>query len=299
MNFKLVAQVFLCLICAVPTLAQNKMLTVEDIFDATKRVNFNGTTPSIRWLKDGTHYLLTNEASRRDVPRLQKVDAATGEAVPFFDSAKMQAAFATLPGVSAQDARQLANRSNYNLNPAETAVLINWSNDLFYYELGSDRAIRLTSNPEEEVGEGFSPDGRMVSFVRGNNLYVEDLSMQRRERALTSDGSDKILNGRLDWVYQEELYGRGNFGADWWSPDSTTIAFIRFDENPVPEFTVVDHIPLYQKVEVTSYPKAGAPNPLVKLGVVNAIGGDIRWVDTFKYQPEDLLISRVAWTPDS
>jgi hypothetical protein len=83
MNFKLVAQVFLCLICAVPTLAQNKMLTVEDIFDATKRVNFNGTTPSIRWLKDGTHYLLTNEASRRDVPRLQKVDAATGEAVHF------------------------------------------------------------------------------------------------------------------------------------------------------------------------------------------------------------------------
>ena len=202
--------------------AQNKLLTIDDIFDPVKRVNFNGSTPTIRWLKDGNHYLLTNEAGKRDVPRLQKVNAATGEAVPFFDAAKMQAAFAALPGVSAQDARQLANRGNYNLNPAETAALINWSNDLFYYEFGSDRAIRLTSNPEEEVGEGFSPDGRMVSFVRENNLYVEDLSMQRRERALTRDGSAKILNGRLDWVYQEELYGRGNFGAYWWSPDSTT-----------------------------------------------------------------------------
>ena len=158
--------------------------------------------------------------------------------------------------------------------------------------------FRLTSNPEEEVGEEFSPDGRMVSFVRGNNLYVEDLGMQRRERALTSDGSEKILNGRLDWVYQEELYGRGNFGAYWWSPDSTSLAFLRFDENPVPEFTVVDHIPYYQNVEVTPYPKAGAPNPIVKLGVVNAAGGDIRWIDTFKYQPADLLIVRVAWTPD-
>lgn len=294
----LLATVFLAL--ATQSLrAQNKLLTIDDIFDPVKKVNFNGSTPTIRWLKDGTHYLLTNEASRRDVPRMQKVNAATGEAVPFFDAAKMQAAFAALPGVSAQDAKQLANRGNYNLNPAETAVLINWSNDLFYYELGSDRAIRLTSNPEEEVGEGFSPDGRMVSFVRENNLYVEDLSMQRRERALTRDGSAKILNGRLDWVYQEELYGRGNFGAYWWSPDSTSIAFLRFDESPVPEFTVVDHIPYHQKLEVTAYPKAGDPNPIVKLGVVNAAGGDIRWIDTFKYQPENFLISRVTWTPDS
>ncbi|HEY0765639.1 MAG TPA: S9 family peptidase [Pyrinomonadaceae bacterium] len=279
--------------------AQNKLLTIDDIFDPVKRVNFNGSTPSIRWLKDGNHYLLTNEASRGNVPRLQKVNAATGEATPFFDAAKMQAAFAALPGVSTPDARQLANRGNYNLNPAETAVLINWSNDLFYYEFGSDRAIRLTSNPEEEVGEAFSPDGKMVSFIRENNLYVEDLSMQRRERALTRDGSAKILNGRLDWVYQEELYGRGNFGAYWWSPDSTTIAYLRFDETPVPEFTVVDHIPYDQKLEVTAYPKAGDPNPLVKLGVVSAAGGDIRWVDTYKYQPADLLISRVTWTPDS
>ena len=129
--------------------AQNKLLTIDDIFDPGKRVNFNGSTPTVRWLKDGNHYLLTNEASRRDVPRLQKVNAATGEAVAFFDAAKMQAAFAALPGVSAQDARQLANRGNYNLNPSETAVLINWSNDLFYYEFVSDRAIRSTSNPEE------------------------------------------------------------------------------------------------------------------------------------------------------
>jgi dipeptidyl-peptidase-4 len=61
----------------------------------------------------------------------------------------------------------------------------------------------------------------------------------------------------------------------------------------------VDHIPLYQNVEVTPYPKAGAPNPIVKLGVVSAAGGEIRWVDTFKYQPEDFLISRVTWSPDS
>ncbi len=289
----------LVLLVVPSVLAQSKLLTIDDILDPENRVNFSGSTPTVRWMKDGKHYLVTNDASRRDVPRIQKVDAATGEAVPLFNAAKMQAAFAALPGVGAQDARQLANRSNYLMNSAENAVLINWANDLFYYEFASDRAVRLTSNPEEEVGESFSPDGRMVSFIRENNLYVEDLGMQRRERALTRDGSTKILNGRLDWVYQEELYGRGNFGAYWWSPDSTSIAYLRIDESPVPEFPVVDHIPLEQNLELTPYPKAGDPNPIVKLGVVSAAGGATRWMDTYKYQPADLLIVRVTWTPDS
>jgi hypothetical protein len=108
--------------CASAAQSQQKLLTVDEIFDPGKRVNFNGTTPNIRWLKDGNHYLLTNEASRRDVPRLQKVNAATGEAVPFFDAAKMQAAFAALPGISADSARQLANRGNYNLNPLPSGL---------------------------------------------------------------------------------------------------------------------------------------------------------------------------------
>ena len=283
---------------SLPAIAQQKLLTIDDIFDPAKKVNFNGTVPNIRWLQDGKHYLLANDPARTDLPRLQKVDALSGTATPFLDSAKMQAAFAALGGVTDQDAKQLANRGSYELNNDETAVLINWNNDLFYYELGSDKAVRVTNNPEEEVGETFSPDGRMLGFVRNNNIYVYDIAAQR-ERSLTTDGSPKILNGRLDWVYQEELYGRGNFEAYWWSPDSTKLAYLRLDENPVHEFTVVDHIPYQQGLEVTPYPEAGDPNPVVQLGVVNAAGGATRWVDTYKYQPSDFLIVRVSWTPDS
>jgi dipeptidyl-peptidase-4 len=291
-----VGLLFLALVAS--TRAQQKLLTVDDIFDPVKKVNFTPTIPNIRWLKDGRHYLLANEATRRDVPRLQRVDAVTGEAVPFLDSAKMQAALATLGGVTETDARQLANRNFYQLNNDETALLINWNNDLFYYELSSNKVLRVTNNPEEEVGETFSPNDRMLGFVRNNNLYVYDIASQR-ERRLTTDGGPKILNGRLDWVYQEELYGRGNFEAYWWSPDSSKIAYLRLDENPVPEFTVVDHIPYHQTLEVTPYPKAGDPNPGVQLGTVNAAGGATQWVDTYKYQPGNLLIVRVSWTPDS
>ena len=299
MKTRLIPAIWLLLLFLSATaFGQNKPLTIDDIFDPAKRVNFGGSTSTIRWMKDGKHYLQTNDPSRKDLPRLQKVDAATGTATPLFDAAKMQAAFAALPGITAEQARQLSNRGSYKLNPAETAALINWSNDLFYYEFGSDRAIRLTSNPEEEVGESFSPDGRMISFVRGNNLYVEDLAMQRRERALTRDGNETILNGRLDWVYQEELYGRGNFEGYWWSPDSTMIAYLCLDEHPVPNYTVVDQIPYEQKVEETPYPKAGDPNPIVTLGVVDVAGGDPRWIDTSRYQPPDFLISRVTWSGD-
>ncbi|HUE81934.1 MAG TPA: S9 family peptidase [Pyrinomonadaceae bacterium] len=290
--------ILLLLALAVVASGQDKLLTIDDIYDPVKRIDFGGTVPTIRWLSDGTHYLITNSATNKKVPRIQKVQAITGEAQPFFDAGKMEAAFAALPGFTARDAKQLANRGSYRMNKAETAVLLNHANDLFYYEFGSEIAVRLTNDPHEEVGETFSPDGKLVGFVRHNNIYVVDIADQK-ERALTTDGGPKILNGRLDWVYQEELYGRGNFEAYWWSPDSTMLAYLRIDETPVPEFTVVDHIPYRQIVEITPYPKAGDPNPTVQLGAVNVTGGPTRWMDTYKYHPSDFLISRVAWTPDS
>ena len=112
----------------------------------------------------------------------------------------------------------------------------------------------------------------MVAFVRENNLYVVDVASQR-EQAITTDGNRELLNGKLDWLYQEEIYGRGQFRGYWWSPDSTRMAFLQLDERPVPEYTVVDHIPYRPALEVTDYPKAGDPNPTVKLGLASVAGG--------------------------
>ena len=154
---------FLALVPA--TRAQQKLLTIDDIFDPVKKVNFNGTTPTVRWLQDGKHFLLTG-ATKGDTTKIQKVDAVTGEAVPFFDVVKMQKALNALGGVTEADARKLANRTTYQMSNDERAVLINWNNDLFYYQLGSDKALRVTNDPEEEVGETFSPDDRLLGFVR-------------------------------------------------------------------------------------------------------------------------------------
>jgi dipeptidyl-peptidase-4 len=145
----------------------------------------------------------------------------------------------------------------------------------------------------------FSPDGRRLAYVRGNNLFVVEVATQV-ERPLTTDGNGEIFNGKLDWLYQEEIYGRGRFRGFWWSPDSTRIAYLQLDERPVPDYTVVDHIPYRPVLEVTDYPKAGDPNPAVRLGIAAATAGstDTVWVDSSAYPGGDILVVNVDWTPD-
>jgi dipeptidyl-peptidase-4 len=296
--FILITTVLTLISMCSPLMAQEKLLTIDDIFDPVKKVDFNGKTATgLRWLKDGTHYLQPKGDPRTRAGQLLKVNSMTGEAAPFFDAAKMEAALAAVPGLKAEDAKRLSSSTSYNMNDGLTAALINHANDLFYYEFGADKAVRLTNNSDSEEGEAFSPDSRKVSFVRNGNIYVVDIATQQ-ERALTSDGGPKIINGRLDWVYQEELYGRGSFEGYWWSPDSTKIAYLRFDETPVHEFTIVDHIPHLQDVEREYYPKAGDPNPIVRLGIISSTGGSTQWVDTAKYEGVEPLIVRVGWTPD-
>lgn len=278
-----------------------KVLTINDLYDPATRVNFGA--PPVRgggytWLND-TEYLRVTDPRTSQPPRhtIVKVNAATGAETPLFDQARLAAALSAVAGIPAADAERLSRLRTYVMNPTRTALLVDSGNDLFLWTLGADRVVRLThsAGPEEEAT--FGPDGRLVAFVRAHNLYVVDL--EGRERALTTDGHAQLLNGRLDWVYQEEIYGRGTHRAYWWSPDGSRLAFLQLDEAPVPEFTVIDHIPYRQIVEVTDYPKAGDPNPTVKLGVVRAIGGDVQWVDTSKYSAAEHLIVNVSWTPDS
>jgi dipeptidyl-peptidase-4 len=277
---------------------KTRTLTIDDLYDPQKRIDFSGSAPSgLTWISD-THYAWPKPAGRDGV-EWTMVDASTGAAEPLFDAAKMRAAFDALPGLRAEDVARIPNQRSLEFNPARNSIVVSIASDVYFYQFGQDRAVRLTFDPYDEEELSFSPDGRQIAFVRRNNLYVVNVEQQRQERQLTTSGADQILNGKLDWLYQEEIYGRGNFRGYWWSPDSANIAFLQLDEHPVPEFTVVDHIPARQTVEVWEYPKAGDPNPRVKLGVVRAVGDHVRWVDLTKYDPIDFLIVNVSWTPDS
>jgi dipeptidyl-peptidase-4 len=273
--------------------AQQKPLTLDAIYDPDSRVDFSGPPAGdVTWIDDTT-YLQGRNRGRE----WAKVDAATGRTTPLVDPGRLEQALAALPGVLRAEAAQLARGTELTLNATRTGAILTIAEDLYFYDLASGQASRLTVTPGREEEATFSPDGKSVAFVRGNNLHIVDLG-SLRERALTTDGTDDLLNGKLDWVYQEEIYGRGRFRAYWWSPDSARLAFLQIDERPVPKYTVTDHIPYRPVFETDGYPKSGDPNPTVKLGVVRVAGGEPRWMDLSKYAPTEFLIVDVDWHPE-
>lgn len=281
------------------TFAQGRTLTLDDLYDPAKRIDFSGGAPAgLEWVSE-TEYLWPRPVAGGGGVDWMKVTAATGEAVPLFDAARMRAAFDLLPGLGAADVARLPNSRGLQMNPARTAAVVTIGDDLYYYRFGVERAVRLTFDPAAEEESSFSPDGRMLAFVRHHDLYAIDVEERGLERRLTTDGGPQLLNGKLDWVYEEEIYGRGIRRGYWWSPDSAHLAFLQLNEQPVPEFTVVDHLPRRLTVETWDYPKAGDPNPVVRLGLVSAAGGAVGWADLDKYAPADFLISRVGWTSDA
>ena len=269
-------------------------LSIDAIYDPARRVDFSGAPPTnLRWIDDTTY--LQPRRTGEGVEWL-KVDAASGNTSPLFDRSRMSAALATLPGVTSEQATTSSQSSELVFNATRMAILVTITDDLFVYDVVSGAATRLTTTAGAEEEADFSPDGRLVAFIRGNNLYVVDIR-EPREHALTTDGGPEILNGKLDWLYQEEIYGRGRFRGYWWSPDSARLAFLQLDERPVPEYTIVDDIPYRPDVEVTDYPKAGDANPLVRLGVGRVSGGDPTWVESGSYVATDMLIVDVDWAP--
>src|SRR5262249_10817345 len=151
--------------------AQQKPLSLDVIYDPETRINFSGhQQPEIAWI-DGSHYGLGQTRGREGV-EWNKVDAATGQQSPLFDSARMEMALAAVAGISDDEAQKLAHARTLTFNSAHTAALLSIHDDLYVYSFDKGVLVRLTNAPGSEDQASFSPDGTWVAFVRGNNLYV-------------------------------------------------------------------------------------------------------------------------------
>ena len=256
-----------------------------------------GSVPSTQWLRDGS--LLMFDTRPPAVSRTFEVlNPGTGERRKAFDMAaavasanalRRSAPIQVLPWPQAVDA-------------AGRRALFIFDGDLFLLEFSTSTFVRLTTTAAEEKSPEFSPDGNHLAFVRNNDLYVTDCatrsarSAARIETRLTRDGSDTTLNGTLSWLYWEEIFGRRDIGY-WWSPDSKSIAYLQTDDSQVPISTFVDFQPEAPRVIRQHYPKAGAPNPVVRTGIVDLGGTRVtRWVRIID-KPFDTLL-RVKWLPD-
>ena len=153
--------------------------------------------------------------------------------------------------------------------------------------------------PEIEGAQNvtLSPDRKFAAYTKKNNLYIKEITTNK-ETAITTDGADGILNGYASWIYYEEILGRNShYKAFWWSPDSKSLAYMRFDESEVPVFPIYIADDQHGYLETHRYPKAGDKNPEVKIGIASIADTKTVWADFDEHQ--DQYFGTPQWTPSN
>ena len=274
-------------------------LTIEAIFAPG---GLTGRAPeAVKWSPDSTKVAFIQRDNTGEHGELWYADAATGEKKLLVNTTKLASLAPSLEKI--KDDREKERLTHYHIDPYQWApssqhLLFNSQGQLWLYIVESGAAVQITSSDGEHSDPKFSSDGKKLAYLRGHNLYVRDIP-NGIERALTQErpakeGSENnILNGEVDWVYAEELSVRSNY---FWSPNREDIVYLQMDETEVPSYPIVNWIPTHPKVDMEKYPKAGDPNPVVRLGVVSASGGKTKWISLGN--DRDIYIPRFGWIRD-
>jgi dipeptidyl-peptidase-4 len=276
-----------------PHTPSKKPLTVEAIF---AEGGITGRPPeTIEWTPDYTKFTLIQRDDSGEHGELWSVDAATGVKTLLVSEAKL----ATLapPLTKIKDEREIERITRYHVDPYHWApdskhLLFVPHGQLWLYSLETGTAVQLSASSDPNSDPKFSPEGTRLAYVRKHNLYMRTFPSDT-EKQLTREKDSNQLNGEVDWVYAEELGVRSNY---FWSPDSKSIAFLHMDETRVPTYPITDWMPTHPIVDFEKYPKAGDPNPVVRLGVVSASGGDTKWI--WLTDNSDTYIPRFGWVRD-
>ncbi|MFQ5866289.1 MAG: S9 family peptidase, partial [bacterium] len=281
---------FVCILSSPFAIAQEKeQITVEWIYsDERDQVS---ALPRFVWLENNTALLYDLRRPKED-RTFEKFDPGSGKLTPAIDKSKAIASLNAL--LSAEDSTEALKWPLSFDHEGQKAVYL-LKGDIYLLELAKAEFQRITDTEEKEKSVNFSPDSKLLAFVRENDLYVYDIE-RKAEKPLTTDGSETTLNGTLSWVYWEEVFGRRDIGY-WWSNDSKAIAYLQTDESPVSVMHYVDFKPTVPRVLKQRYPKTGGKNPIVRVGVVEINKAKTTWVDIPDSSYE--YVARVKWLPDS
>ena len=280
--------------CSAQSTPPTKPLTIDSIYQPG---GLGGRGPeTLEWSPDGTKLSFVQRDDEGEHGELWYVDAATGEKKVLVGEAKLAMLVPDYTKIKNERERERLTRYHvaaYQWAPDSKHLLFDSQGQLWLFDLASGTAVQFTSAPDPSGDPKFSPDGERVAYVRMHNLYVRALAGKGGEKQLTKDTGDNFLNGDIDWVYAEELSVRSNY---FWSPDSKQIVFLHMDETKVPTYPITNWLPTHPAVDYEKYPKVGDPNPVVKLGVVEADKGKVRWITLAG--DEDTYIPRFGWVRD-
>jgi dipeptidyl-peptidase-4 len=270
-----------------------KPLTIEALFAPG---GLTGRGPeNMEWSPDGTKFSYVQHDDEGEHGGLWYMDAVTGEKKILVSAAKLTSLARDANKVKDERERERLTRYHvaaYLWAPDSKHLIFDSQGQLWLFNLATGTAVQFTSAPDPGIDPKFSPDGSHVSYVRKHNLYVRPAS-GGDEKQLTKDAAENLFNGDIDWVYTEELAVRSNY---FWSPGSRQIVFLHMDETRVPSYPLVNLSPMHPTVDNEKYPEVGDPNPVVKLGVVDADRDKVRWISLTN--DEESYIPRFGWVRD-
>ncbi len=260
-----------------------KQITMNDLWkNYTFRVK---DIPGFNAMKDGNRYTQMDREGKRMLIRVYNL--ATGSQIQtLFDNSKQKFKDSTL------------NVESYTFSKDEKKMLLLTDGESIYrhsavhhvyiFDIASGKISLL--DDDKVLHPSFSPDGSKVAYVKNNNLYYKSLAFNAAVQ-ITSDGEkNKIINGNCDWVYEEEF---AFTQAYQWSGNSKYIAYYRFDESKVPEYSMTKYTGLYPDQYTYKYPKAGEPNSEIMIRIFEPATG---WYTTAKTGKEkDQYIPRIKW----
>ena len=276
--------------------AQNtptKPLTLDALFQPG---GLGGRGPeNFAWSPDGTRLSFVQRDEKGERGELWYVDASTGEKKLLVSAEKLASLAPDVNKVKNEREKERLTRYHvaaYLWAPDSKHLIFDSQGQLWLYDIASQTAVQFTSAADPSEDPKFSPDGSHLAYVRKHNLFVRMVKGDN-ERQLTKDTDENLLNGDIDWVYAEELAVRSNY---FWSPDSKQLVFLHMDETKVPTYPITNWIPTHPTVDQEKYPKVGDPNPIVKLGVVDADKGKVRWISLTS--DEATYIPRFGWVSE-
>ena len=237
-------------------------------------------------MNDGEHYIKVKEQS------FYKFDLndISDKGVLFLDGAKLVM----------DDKKITFDDFQFNADESKLLLLTNvesiyrrsYQAVYYLYDLKTQKLSPLDADHSPQTLAEYSPDGTKVSYIQGNDLFVKTISTGKVEK-LTQDGKrNKVINGTTDWVYEEEFSITKAYG---WSPDSKYIAYLRFDEKAVPEYSMDTYGGLYPEAYTFKYPKAGEVNSLVTAHCVSLDSKKVQQISLGTYE----YIPRLNWSSAS
>ncbi len=286
MNLRHFVAVFAFLMTSL-VFCQEKQITLKEIWSGTFRTE---GMQALHSMENGNQYSVLNFDRQTRASTIDIYDYKTLKKVK------------TL--ISSADIAEIQGFFDYSFSADESKIILTTKSEpifrrstlgeFYIYDIASKKVTKVSDDLVQEPT--LSPDGTKVAYGFENNLFVKDLKSGNVEQLTTDGEKNKIINGITDWVYEEEFSFVRAFD---WNADSNQIAFIRFDESEVPEFSMdVYGSDLYQTQHVFKYPKAGEANSKVSLHLYNLNskkGSELSVTKDY----EDFYIPRLEWTNDA